>query len=103
MPHLVVSRMPFLVRPFAALRPRAERAGDVIAPPYDVVSTDEARALVRDRPSSFLHVSRPEIDLPAGTSPYADAVYARGAAEFRGAARDGARARTASRRTTSIA
>ena len=81
-PQLVVSGMPFLVRPFAALRPRAERAGDVIAPPYDVVSTDEARALVRDRPSSFLHVSRPEIDMPAGTSPYADAVYARGAQNF---------------------
>ncbi|HEY6599076.1 MAG TPA: DUF1015 domain-containing protein, partial [Pseudomonadales bacterium] len=71
--------MPFLVRPFAALRPRAERAGDVIAPPYDVVSTDEARALAHDRPASFLHVSRPEIDLPAGTSAYAEVVYTRGA------------------------
>jgi len=71
-----------LVRPFAALRPRPERAIDVIAPPYDVVSTDEARALVRDRPSSFLHVSRPEIDLPVGASAYSDEAYARGAASF---------------------
>jgi uncharacterized protein (DUF1015 family) len=71
-----------LVRPFAALRPSAERAADVIAPPYDVVSTDEARALVAGRPSSFLHISRPEVDLPPGTSPYSDAAYAQGAATF---------------------
>ncbi|HEX5045733.1 MAG TPA: DUF1015 domain-containing protein, partial [Gammaproteobacteria bacterium] len=68
-----------LVRPFAALRPTAETAGDVIAPPYDVVSTDEARALAAGRPASFLHISRPEIDLPEGTSPYADESYTRGA------------------------
>src|SRR5215471_6059956 len=71
--------MPTLVRPFRALRPRPERAADVLAPPYDVVSTDEARALASDRPASFLHISRPEIDLPPGTSPYSDEAYARGA------------------------
>lgn len=68
-----------LVRPFAALRPTAETAPDVIAPPYDVVSTDEARALAANRPSSFLHISRPEIDLPEGTSPYSHAAYEHGA------------------------
>jgi uncharacterized protein (DUF1015 family) len=72
-----------LVKPFSALRPRPERASDVVAPPYDVVSTEEARTLARGRPASFLHISRPEIDLPAGTSPYADEVYARGAANLR--------------------
>lgn len=51
----------------------------MIAPPYDVVSTAEARALGAQRPLSFLHISRPEIDLPDGTDPYVDAVYARGA------------------------
>jgi uncharacterized protein (DUF1015 family) len=71
--------MSALVQPFAALRPTAQTAADVIAPPYDVVSTDEARALAAHRPRSFLHISRPEIDLPEGTSPYADAAYARGA------------------------
>ena len=60
-----------LVRPFAALRPDAAHAAAVIAPPYDVVSSAEARALASGRPLSFLHVSRPEIDLPDGTSPYA--------------------------------
>src|SRR5262245_62043809 len=74
--------MPNLVRPFAALRPRAERAADVIAPPYDVVNADEARALAHNRPASFLHISRPEIDLAPGISPYADEVYARGAANL---------------------
>jgi len=74
--------MPSLVSPFRALRPRPDRAGDVIAPPYDVVSTDEARALAAGRPASFLHISRPEIDLPPGTSPYSDEAYARGAANL---------------------
>ena len=63
------------VRPFAALRPRAGLAPRVAAVPYDVVNTEEARALAGDS-LSFLHVSRAEIDLPPATDPYADAVYA---------------------------
>jgi uncharacterized protein (DUF1015 family) len=51
----------------------------VASPPYDVISTAEARALAAGNPASFLHVSRPEIDLPAGTDEHADAVYAKGA------------------------
>lgn len=70
---------PDLVRPFRALRPRPETAADVIAPLYDVVSTDEARTIATGRPDCFLRVSRPEIDLPAGTDPHSSAVYARGA------------------------
>jgi uncharacterized protein (DUF1015 family) len=50
--------------------------------PYDVVNTDEARALAADNPLSFLHVSRAEIDLPPGTNPYDDGVYERAAANF---------------------
>ena len=68
-----------LVRPFRALRPRPETAADVIAPLYDVVSTDEARAIASGRPDCFLRVSRPEIDLPRSTDPHSTAVYARGA------------------------
>ena len=71
-----------LVRPFAALRPTPEHAADVVAPPYDVVSTEEARALAAGLPRSFLHISRPEIDLPSGSSPYSDAAYAQGAASL---------------------
>jgi uncharacterized protein (DUF1015 family) len=66
-----------LVRPFRALRPRPEIAAEMAAVPYDVVNTDEARALAVGRPNSFLHVSRGEIDLPTTTSPYADEVYTR--------------------------
>jgi uncharacterized protein (DUF1015 family) len=68
-----------LVRPFAALRPTAASAAAVIAPPYDVVSTEEARALAAGRPQSFLHISRPEIDLPEDRSPYSDEAYSQGA------------------------
>jgi uncharacterized protein (DUF1015 family) len=68
-----------LIKPFAGLRPADGRAADVVAPPYDVVSASEARALAEGRPWSFLHISRPEIDLPVGTDPYAPEVYARAA------------------------
>jgi uncharacterized protein (DUF1015 family) len=74
--------MKTLIRPFAALRPRRETAQAVIAPPYDVVDTDEARSLATGRPESFLHISRPEIDLPPGTDPHAEEVYARGASNL---------------------
>ncbi len=68
-----------IIQPFAALRPSPDYAADVAAPPYDVVNTDEARKLAGGKPWSFLHISKPEIDLPEGTSPYDDAVYAKGA------------------------
>ncbi|MDD5390640.1 MAG: DUF1015 family protein [Gallionellaceae bacterium] len=68
-----------LVRPFAALRPAPGRAPEVMAPPYDVLNTEEARALAEGRPWSFLHISKPEIDLPPGTDPYAPEVYAKAA------------------------
>jgi uncharacterized protein (DUF1015 family) len=63
------------LHPFRALRPRPEQAAAVAAVPYDVVSAAEARALAADDPLSFLRVSRPEIELPAGTDPHSDAVY----------------------------
>jgi len=66
-----------LIKPFAGLRPAANRADNVAAPPYDVVSTSEARVMVDGRPWSFLHISRPEVDLPKGTDPYSPAVYAK--------------------------
>jgi uncharacterized protein (DUF1015 family) len=70
------------VRPFRALRPRPELASRIAAVPYDVVSTDEARALAEGNPLSFLHVSRAEIDLPPDTNPYADEVYGRAVDNF---------------------
>lgn len=66
-----------VIRPFAALRPPVERAELVASVPYDVVNTEEARSLAADHPFSFLHVSRPEIDLPVGTDIHSDVVYAK--------------------------
>src|SRR3954471_21767061 len=71
-----------VIRPFRALRPAREAAAAVSSVPYDVVSTDEARALGASDPLSFLHVTRSEIDLPAGMPPYADEVYARATANL---------------------
>ena len=64
--------------PFRALRPPAVLAARVASPPYDVVSTEEARALAAGNPDSFLRVSRPEIDLPGAIDEHADAVHAKG-------------------------
>jgi uncharacterized protein (DUF1015 family) len=68
--------------PFRALRPKPEVAAQVAAVPYDVVSVDEARAQADGNPLSFLRVSRPELELPAGTDPYSDAVYERAGKNF---------------------
>jgi uncharacterized protein (DUF1015 family) len=68
-----------LIRPFVALRPLPQYVADVIAPPYDVLNSEEARKRAENRPWSFLHISKPEIDLPVNTNPYSDAVYAKGA------------------------
>src|SRR5947209_5814948 len=70
------------LHPFRALRPAPESAAAIAAVPYDVVSTDEARALADGNPLSFLHVSRAEIDLAPGTDPHADAVYDRAVENF---------------------
>lgn len=68
--------------PFAALRPTRDLVAEVAAPPYDVIDSQEARALAAHKPRSFLHVSRPEIDLAADTDEHADAVYAQGRANL---------------------
>ncbi len=65
-----------LIRPFRALRPVPTRAREVLAPPYDVLSSAEARERAKGKPWSFLHVSKAEIDLAPGTDPYAPVVYA---------------------------
>ncbi|MCW9013717.1 MAG: DUF1015 family protein [Gammaproteobacteria bacterium] len=68
-----------LIRPFAGLRPVAEHADDVVAPPYDVLNSAEARERAAGKPMSFLHISKAEIDLPEDTDPYDPAVYAKAA------------------------
>jgi uncharacterized protein (DUF1015 family) len=71
-----------VIRPFRALRPRPEQAKLVASVPYDVVNTEEARELAKGNPFSFLHVSRPEIDLPPDTNIYSDAVYRKAVENF---------------------
>jgi uncharacterized protein (DUF1015 family) len=70
------------IYPFRALRPPEGKVRQVAAVPYDVVNTEEARALAEGNPLSFLHVSRPEIDLPEGTHIYADEVYEKARENF---------------------
>jgi uncharacterized protein (DUF1015 family) len=71
------------VLPFRALRPAPGHAEEVASVPYDVINTDEARSLARGKPRSFLHVIRPEIDLPEGTDEHDDRVYEQGAEALR--------------------
>jgi uncharacterized protein (DUF1015 family) len=70
------------LKPFAALRPKPELAAQICELPYDVMSSDEARAIAAGNPLSFLHVSKPEIDLAPGTDLYSPAVYAKGKENF---------------------
>jgi uncharacterized protein (DUF1015 family) len=66
-----------LIKPFQALRPAPGRAAEVLAPPYDVLSSTEARERAKGKPWSFLHISKPEIDLDPSIDPYDKAVYAK--------------------------
>lgn len=68
-----------LIRPFTGLRPRPEHANAVAAPPYDVLSSDEARQRAAGKPYSFLHISKAEIDLPPDVDHYSPEVYAKSA------------------------
>ena len=76
-------------RPFRAVRPTAKLASQVAALPYDVYSGEEAREYVKDKPYSFLHVDKAEIDLPRSTYKYDDAVYERAASKLRHMKADG--------------
>ena len=71
------------IRPFAALRPKPELASRICELPYDVMSSEEARQIAAGNALSFLHVSKPEIDLPPAVDAYAPEVYAKGAENFR--------------------
>ncbi len=78
------------IRAFQGLVPAPSLAAEVACVPYDVVDTVEALALAAGRPHSLLHVDRAEIDLPAGTDPHSDAVYAKARENFQKLQREGA-------------
>lgn len=66
------------VKPFKAWRPTQSSANHIVSVPYDVIDSEEARKLAQNKPTSFLHVIRPEIDLPNNTDLYSDKVYKKG-------------------------
>src|SRR2546423_2962851 len=78
------------IKPFAAVRPKPELAARICELPYDVMSSEEARQIAAGNRLSFLHVSKPEIDLPAGTNLYDRAAYAKGKENFERLIADGA-------------
>ena len=78
------------IKPFAALRPKSELAARICELPYDVMSSEEARVMAEGNPLSFLHVSKPEIDLPPGTNLYDAPVYAKGRENFQKLIAEGA-------------
>ena len=78
-----------LFNPIYAIRPIKEKAQQVVAPPYDVLTSEEAREMAKGKPLSFLHISKAEIDLPAGTDVYSEAVYKKAAENFEKMLKDG--------------
>jgi len=77
------------IMPFRAVRPKPEYAAHVAAPPYDVVSLDEARHIADGNPYCFLRVGRAELELPDGIDPYSTEVYEKGAATLQRFLEDG--------------
>jgi uncharacterized protein (DUF1015 family) len=77
------------VRPFKGFRPQPQFASLVAAKPYDVLSSEEARAEAGQEPLSFLHVGKPEIDLPPATDLYDERVYLKGKENLEKLVRDG--------------
>ena len=77
------------IHAYKALRPRADVVAKIAAPPYDTVDTAESAELAKGNPMSFLHINHSEIDLPAGTDLYADAVYAKAAENLRNFKKNG--------------
>ncbi len=67
-----------IVKPFKGIRPVKEKVGDIASPPYDVINSKEAREYVKDKPISFMHVVKPEVDLPEGIDIYDESVYQKG-------------------------
>ena len=71
-----------LFTPIYGIRPAKGKAQEIIAPPYDVMDSEEAREFAKGKPLSFLHVSKAEIDLPPGTDVHSEAVYKKAAENF---------------------
>ena len=64
-----------IIKPFKALRPQAQYAKQVASRPYDVLTSAEARIEAQGNPSSFLHITKSEIDLPENIDIHSKQVY----------------------------
>ncbi len=64
-----------LVKPFRGLRPPAGLASEIACLPYDVMNSEEAAVMARDKEKSLLHITKSEIDLPEGTDVHSEEVY----------------------------
>jgi len=78
-----------ILHPFKAWHPDPDNVEEIACVPYDVINVAEARTLAEGKPNSFLHVIRPEIDLPEGTDPHDDEVYEKGAENLKSFLSDG--------------
>ncbi len=67
-----------IVKPFRGLRPKPEFAQEIASPPYDVLSTQEAREIAKNNPNSFLRVNKAELEFDDNVNPYSERVYQRG-------------------------
>ena len=77
------------VKPFQGLRPVQERVHEVASPPYDVLSSAEAREKAKDNPNSFLHIVKPEIDLDPSIDIHDSRVYTKGSENLKRLIREG--------------
>ena len=71
-----------ILKPFKGIRPTQEKARVIASRPYDVLNREEAKAEAKGNPDSFLHVVKPEIDLPDTTDEHAPQVYEKGKSNF---------------------
>ena len=71
-----------IIRPFCSFRPKTDLAAQVASLPYDVMNSDEARAMAKGNAHSFLHVSRAEIDLPESIDVHSASVYEKARENF---------------------
>lgn len=77
------------IKAFRGYRPAKEQAAKVASPPYDVLNSEEARVMAAGNRLSFLHIAKPEIDLPADIDTHSEAVYQQGAKNLKKFVADG--------------
>ena len=63
------------IKPFRGYLPPYDMAGKVSSPPYDVLSSDEARKMVQNNPDTFLRIIKPEIDFKPDSAPHGDSLH----------------------------